>query len=69
MFKSVVAATVMAAAAVTSSAEEFNLQPEGKDAQIMLTATAQLSFKNDLATIRLYAQAEEHDLADRKSVV
>ena len=38
MFKSVVAATVMAAAAVTSSAEEFNLQPEGKDAQIMLTA-------------------------------
>ena len=69
MFKSVVAATVMAAAAVTSSAEEFNLQPEGKDAQIMLTATAQLSFKNDLATIRLYAQAEEHDLADAQSKV
>lgn len=69
MFKSVVAATVMAAAAVTSSAEEFNLQPEDKDAQIMLTATAQLSFKNDLATIRLYAQAEEHDLADAQSKV
>lgn len=69
MFRKIMVATVLAAAAIGANAEEFALKPAQKGMEINLPVTILKSFPNDKASITLSAMSEAKDLATAQSEV
>lgn len=69
MFRKIMVATVLAAAAIGANAEEFALKPAQKGMEINLPVTILKSFPNDKASITLSAMSEAPDLATAQSQV
>lgn len=69
MFRKIMVATVLAAAAIGANAEDFALKPAQKGMEINLPVTILKSFPNDKARIVFSAMAEAKDLATAQSEV